>query len=153
MPVSAHRGCSLFARILDTGFHNGIPYTVSELCDFSLMNVISMRILHPLPRRHLREIAMQLVRGLECESTCTELNEKLLISDEVLHSLGIVHTDIKPTGIALRSGDMVTMRRMRRDGFFENKVSRSPSRISQSRLIASWSGRTTDLLAIHHRLR
>ena len=36
-----------------------------ELCGMSLKDVIDTRALHPLPRRQLREIALQLIRGLE----------------------------------------------------------------------------------------
>ncbi len=40
----------------------------------------------------------------------------------VLHVLKIVHTDLKPANIVLRSSEIVQSRRMRRDEFFFTKV-------------------------------
>ena len=66
----SHYGTSrilrLFARILGYGIHGALRYIAFEQGAFSLLDVIKTPALHPLPRRHLREIANQLVRGLEC---------------------------------------------------------------------------------------
>ena len=45
----------------------GIPYLVFELGGMSLEDVVHTPSLHPLPRRHLREIAIQLLRALDCK--------------------------------------------------------------------------------------
>ena len=43
-------------------------YIAFDLGGMSLLEVVNMNCLHPLPKRHLREIAMQLIRGLQCAS-------------------------------------------------------------------------------------
>ncbi|TFK81575.1 kinase-like protein, partial [Polyporus arcularius HHB13444] len=78
---------------------------VFDLGGSNLFDVVSMTCLHPLPKRQLREMATQLLRGLH-----------------FLHSLNIVHTDIKPHNIVLRSSGLNNIRRMRPDGFFLNSV-------------------------------
>ena len=40
----------------------------------------------------------------------------------VMHGQCIVHTDVKPDNIVLRSSQTVTVRRMRHDDFFVDKV-------------------------------
>lgn len=47
--------------------HASLRYVVSELCEFSLMTMMNNKLLYPLPKRHVREIALQLVNALRCE--------------------------------------------------------------------------------------
>ncbi|TFK85001.1 kinase-like protein [Polyporus arcularius HHB13444] len=96
---------NLFPRMFGAGQHNDVSYVVFDLGGFNLFDVINMSCLHPLPKRHLREIIMQLLHGL-----C------------FLHSLQIVHTDIKPHNIVLRTSELHQTRRMRVDGFFVTKM-------------------------------
>ncbi|KAI0361339.1 kinase-like protein [Trametes cingulata] len=87
------------------GDHEGFRYIVFECGGMDLQTLIERREFHPLPRRHLREIAIQLLRGLQ-----------------FLHSHSIAHTDIKPDNIVLRSSRAVNLRRMRQDDFFVDKL-------------------------------
>ncbi|KAI0359348.1 kinase-like protein [Trametes cingulata] len=84
----------LFAAVIDSGSYRGFHCVVFDLCDCTLDDVVKAHLgIVPLPSRHLMEIAYQLVKGVE-----------------YLHSLGIIHTDIKPDNVALRSSGTTTMK-------------------------------------------
>ncbi|OJT09410.1 Serine/threonine-protein kinase AFC2 [Trametes pubescens] len=100
------RGCSphisLFAKVLGGGIDRGFSCTVFELCDMTLYDVIRGGAnLLPLPSVQICEIANQIIRGVA-----------------YLHSLGLIHTDIKPDNIALRRTDTVTVRQLDGEGVF-----------------------------------
>ncbi|KAI9062912.1 kinase-like protein [Trametes sanguinea] len=98
---------SLFAQVLGSGDHEGFHCIIFELCQCTLYDVLQdYSGLMPLPTRHIVEIAYQLVRAIE-----------------YLHSLKIVHTDIKLDNIALRAQDTVKISWLDPvTGFHEKKV-------------------------------
>ncbi|KAH9895269.1 kinase-like domain-containing protein [Cubamyces lactineus] len=84
---------NLFAFVHGTGTHNGFRCIVFDLCHSTLSNLLdSSRGLTPLPPRHILEIAYQIVCAIE-----------------YLHSLRLVHTDLKPDNVAIRHGDTVAV--------------------------------------------
>ncbi|KAH9854427.1 kinase-like protein [Lenzites betulinus] len=97
----------LFAAVLDSGSSLGFHCIVFELCQSTIFEVIQgYSGLLPLPARHIMEIAHQLIKGLG-----------------YLHSLGIVHGDVKPDNVALKIGDVTTIRWLDgNNGFNEKKV-------------------------------
>ncbi|KAI0324868.1 kinase-like protein, partial [Cubamyces sp. BRFM 1775] len=98
---------SLFARVLGSGSHRGFHCIVFELCHGTLYDVMQgYSALLPLPARHLVEIGYQLVKAVE-----------------YLHSMKLVHTDIKLDNIALRCHDTVRVRWLDPlTGFHEKKM-------------------------------
>jgi len=52
-----------------------------------------------LPRRHVREIAMQVTQAIECKYNLEVLYCCLLMSSPGLHAEGVSHTDICPENI------------------------------------------------------
>ncbi|KAI0740116.1 kinase-like domain-containing protein [Earliella scabrosa] len=83
----------LFAAVLGAGMHKGFSFVVFELLDVTLYDVIrGFCGLTPLPGRQLVEIVYQMVQGVE-----------------YLHTLGIIHTDLKPDNVALRSSKTVNI--------------------------------------------
>ncbi|KAI9057280.1 kinase-like protein, partial [Trametes sanguinea] len=115
-------GCSprlsLFAEVFGSGTHQGFSYTVFELCDATLCDVIKgAGKLTPLCPRHICEIAYQIVSGIE-----------------YMHSLGIVHADIKPDNIAFKRLDTVLVQSIDNKGNFQSK-----------RILASTALRIIDL--------
>ncbi|KAI9057435.1 kinase-like protein [Trametes sanguinea] len=96
---------SLFAQVLHSGTHQGFHCTVFEYCDATLFDLIEAGgELMPLPVYHVREMALQIIRGVQ-----------------YLHSLGIIHTDIKPDNIAIRRADTAVVQRLDETGAFRSK--------------------------------
>ncbi|KAI0735643.1 kinase-like domain-containing protein, partial [Earliella scabrosa] len=82
-----------FAEVFDSGNHDGHHCVVFELVKATLHDVLHVEQgLLPLPRRHMQEIAYQLMSAAQ-----------------YLHSLGLIHTDIKPNNIGIRSARVVTV--------------------------------------------
>ncbi|OSD06155.1 kinase-like protein [Trametes coccinea BRFM310] len=104
-------GCNphvtLFAQVFGSGNHNGFHCIVFELCHCTLYDVIQgYSGLMPLPATHIVEIAYQLVKGVQ-----------------YLHSLHIVHTDIKLDNIGLKLQDTVKIQWLDpATGFLDKKV-------------------------------
>lgn len=108
--------------MFESGVSNGLNCTVFELCDILLYEVMNgVGELNPLPPTHICEIANQIVRGVACELSYP-LQHHLLTFATDLHSLGIIHTDIKPDNIALRRADAVEVRRLDEIGVYHTKV-------------------------------
>ncbi|KAI9058552.1 kinase-like protein, partial [Trametes sanguinea] len=102
-------GCSprisLFAQVLQSGTFKGFPCTVFDFCEATLFELlVSGEGMMPLPPFHLREIALQIIQGVE-----------------YLHSLGIIHTDIKPDNIALRRAETVKVQQLDEKGIFREQ--------------------------------
>ncbi|KAH9855860.1 kinase-like protein [Lenzites betulinus] len=84
---------NLFAEVLGSGNHDGFHCIVFELCHGTLLDILrGFSGLAPLPGRHIMEMAYQMLSGI-----C------------YLHSLGIIHTDLKPDNIAVKCPDTTTV--------------------------------------------
>ncbi|KAI0713858.1 kinase-like domain-containing protein, partial [Earliella scabrosa] len=84
--AGCHPSIRYFAEVLEAGTHDGHHCIVFDRCEATLLDVLcSDKALFPLPRRHLQEIGFQLISGIA-----------------YLHSLGIIHTDVKPNNIGLK---------------------------------------------------
>ncbi|KAI1784736.1 kinase-like domain-containing protein [Ganoderma leucocontextum] len=81
----------LFAEVFGTGHHMGHRFIVMEMCGPTLDVLLNAEKMVPLPRRHVQEIGYQLIQGVG-----------------FLHSLGLIHTDLKPDNIALKCTGYVT---------------------------------------------
>ncbi|EIW53406.1 kinase-like protein [Trametes versicolor FP-101664 SS1] len=102
-------GCNahvdLFAQVLGSGMHLGFHCVVFELCQATLFDVLQgYSGLAPLPMRHIIEIAYQIIKAIGH-----------------LHSLGIVHTDIKLENIALKVQDAAKIRWLDPTAGFQDK--------------------------------
>lgn len=78
---------------------------VFECCSLNLYQIIlGEGGLRPLPRRHVAEMAYQIIEAIEC--TCNSFGRLRSTHRCVvdLHSVGLIHGDIKPNNIALRNG-------------------------------------------------
>ena len=92
--------------------HKGFSFVVFELLDVTLYDVIrGFCGLTPLPGRQLVEIVYQMVQGVECEDSIHCCWSTFLMEGFVqdLHTLGIIHTDLKPDNVALRSSKTVNI--------------------------------------------
>ncbi|KAJ7178837.1 kinase-like domain-containing protein, partial [Mycena crocata] len=74
------------AEVLDYGLSKGLEFSVYPLCGMSLHKLLRVGRLLPLTASHLRNISWQLLRAVD-----------------YMHSLNLIHTDIKPANIVLRS--------------------------------------------------
>ncbi|KAH9858157.1 kinase-like domain-containing protein [Lenzites betulinus] len=102
-------GCSprisLFAEVLGFGDHCGFQCIVFEFCEITLYDVLQEQSgLVPLPARHVREIAYQVLLGVE-----------------YLHSLGFIHGDVKPNNIAFKRFEIAPMQVLNSSGEFYDK--------------------------------
>ncbi|KAJ7495924.1 kinase-like domain-containing protein [Mycena galericulata] len=77
----------LFARLLDRGVLDGDDCLIYPLGGLSLHDLLVARSSAPLPLCHVQKIAWQIAHALQ-----------------YLHSLGLIHTDIKPANIILATG-------------------------------------------------
>ncbi|KAI0634073.1 kinase-like domain-containing protein, partial [Trametes polyzona] len=85
----------LFVNVLDTGDHRGFHCIVLDLCFTTLHDLMASNIgFMPLSDRHYAEIAYQ-----------------VLIAIEYLHSLKVIHADVKPDNILIRSGESAVIER------------------------------------------
>ncbi|KAI1782448.1 kinase-like protein [Ganoderma leucocontextum] len=97
----------LFAEAITSGTHRGFHCIVFELCGATLYDMVNgcMELL-PFSGRHVLEIAYQLVNAVG-----------------YLHSLGIIHTDLKLDNIAVRDQATTTIRWLSpQTGFEEKKI-------------------------------
>ncbi|PIL33112.1 hypothetical protein GSI_04561 [Ganoderma sinense ZZ0214-1] len=95
----------LFAEVIMSGMHQGFHTIVFDLCGGTLLDVVNGHLgLLPLPGRHILEISYQLVNAVE-----------------YLHSLGVIHTDLKLDNIAVRNKDTTTISYLNRQTGFELK--------------------------------
>lgn len=129
--VLRSRDSSLFAQVLGGGIHRGHRCVIFELCQTTLYDVLrEYSGLTPLPMLHVIEIAFQVLKAVECTLIPTyQLLRELTSACSVdLHSLNIVHTDIKLENIALKSVDTVKIRWLDPMAGFDEKASVAPSR-------------------------
>ncbi|KAI1792828.1 kinase-like protein [Ganoderma leucocontextum] len=83
----------LFAEVMSSGTHCGFHCIVFELCGATLYDMVNGHMgLLPFPARHILEVAYQLVNAVG-----------------YLHSLGIIHTDLKLDNIAVRDQATTTI--------------------------------------------
>ncbi|KAJ8473924.1 hypothetical protein ONZ51_g7563 [Trametes cubensis] len=88
------RRVSSFARVIQSGTFDGFKCIVLELCQATLYDIIKGYCgLVPLPARHILEMSYQIVDAVS-----------------YLHSLGIIHTDIKLDNIAVKCADVTTVK-------------------------------------------
>lgn len=81
-----------------------------ELCHATLYDIMKgLSGLAPLPGRHIVEIAYQMLSAVSCECLhhmyCWTLPE----SSSDLHSLGIIHADLKLDNIAVKYPETTTI--------------------------------------------
>ncbi|KAJ7783125.1 kinase-like domain-containing protein [Mycena metata] len=96
---------SLFAQLLDWGVSNGIDYLIYPLGGRSLEWLLRSRYLMPLPRAQVQAISWQIAKAVE-----------------YLHSMGLVHTDIKPDNIILVDDRTIFVKDVQKDGEFAYRV-------------------------------
>ncbi|KAI1783977.1 kinase-like protein, partial [Ganoderma leucocontextum] len=75
----------LFAEVFGSGHYAGHRFMAMEMCGPTLDVLLNAKNMMPLPRRHVQEIGYQLIKGVG-----------------FLHSLGLIHTDLKPDNVALK---------------------------------------------------
>ncbi|KAL1938418.1 hypothetical protein VTO73DRAFT_11658 [Trametes versicolor] len=102
-------GCSprtsLFAEVYGSGVHGDFDCTVFQLCAVTLCDVLKGHGgFTPLPSRHVCEISYQVVLGVE-----------------YLHSLNIIHADVKPDNIAFKNCDVRSVEILDASGKFRQK--------------------------------
>ena len=120
MIIFSHR---LFAEAITSGTHRGFHCIVFELCGATLYNMVNGYMqLVPFPDRHVLEIAYQLVNTVDCEYHLYTTMHPSRQHDLDLHSLGIIHTDLKLDNIAVRDQATTTVRWLSRQTGFEDKV-------------------------------
>ena len=59
-------GISLFPDMFGSGDHDGYHFVVYECCSTTLRDVLVDTLKYPLPRRHVQEVAFQLIQGVDC---------------------------------------------------------------------------------------
>nr|VWO96853.1 Protein kinase domain-containing protein [Ganoderma boninense] len=95
----------LFAEVISSGTHHGFHCIVFELCGATLYDIVNGHLsLLPFPARHILEVAYQLVNAVG-----------------YLHSLGIIHADLKLDNIAVRDQTTTTIRWLNPLTGFEDK--------------------------------
>ena len=93
-----------------SGEHEGHRFIVLEMCGPTLESVMNSKKLQPLPRRHIQEIAFQLFQGLACTSLFRHQIWLCVDGSYLdLHSLGLIHTDVKLDNIAIKSNKTVAL--------------------------------------------
>ncbi|KAL1942460.1 hypothetical protein VTO73DRAFT_6062 [Trametes versicolor] len=104
-------GCNphidLFAHIIGSGVHRGFRFIAFDFCQSTLYDLSKgYSGFLPLPSRHIMEISFQLIRAVE-----------------YLHSLDIIHTDLKPDNIGIRSQESAKVAWLdTQSGFKEKKI-------------------------------
>ncbi|KAH9887378.1 kinase-like protein [Cubamyces lactineus] len=88
------RRVSSFVRVIRNGSFDGFHCIVLDLCQATLYDIVKGYCgLIPLPARHVLEMSYQIVDAVS-----------------YLHSLGIIHTDIKLDNIAVKCADVTTVK-------------------------------------------
>ncbi|PPQ65621.1 hypothetical protein CVT26_000563 [Gymnopilus dilepis] len=88
----------------DVGTMRGQGYIITRLYSTDLSTLINAERLFPLPKDHSTAIIWQILRGLY-----------------YLHSLGVIHGDIKPANILLKDAATFTCRQLGLDGEFQTR--------------------------------
>ena len=117
----------LFAQVIASGVHHDFHCIVFELCHSTLYDIVQGYCgLTPLPAMHVMEISYQLVQAIQCElfmhTTLYWVPSYLPKICTDLHSVGIVHADIKLNNVALKCSNTVNIQWLDPSTGFHEKV-------------------------------
>lgn len=90
----------------------------------NLREVLSDRTLYGIEPRHVKEIGLQIIKGLSGghETKSGIEPDTHFWYTTVLHAIEIIHTDLKPEHIVLASAKTTKIFKIQHDGTFQSQV-------------------------------
>lgn len=111
-----------FAVTLDRVMHRHVICLVSQLYGTSLRGILNNHDVCPIPPHQARVMIWQIFKAVNCKYPSAVFLTDIDRRHSVMHSLCVIHTDLKPENIVLVDDTLIKIRDVDDDGNFFDRV-------------------------------